>query len=527
MFLWQKILSILGFGGPGGGCHGTKMQIGGDASRKVGIVGSPNVGKSMLFNKLTGAYVTVSNYPGTTVNVSRGKARIQGEEFEIVDTPGMNAIFTEHETRTRAFLQDANACLWVFNAIGTGGGSFTEQALAEIKRYKRRVIAVLNRIDALPTEDDRAKVRKYVRDHFSPYFDNELIDYAARDVYDARMAGNEQAAAFQEYYLPLALYLRTQFFDAGEGLAKEKAATSLDAVIHLLGELGQEYKTYAPAIEEEVQAALDLTGLQDQARSELNHQADGIDANLAAFIDERCEILRKRVEDILLTFIDAEVRLRLDFKKMKDKAYIEGKINEEYGLEELIKSSIERTMNRLKNLLEREWEDAIPTVVEKLGGDRAKLGPIQSAMQEAMVNVLMDIAMKLGGLAALFAVLWIIPGGQIVDAVIMAVVATLQVFTQGRFIDSIIEKKKKKARTGVVRIAMSQCEAIRDKLTIEAENWNRECLDGVLEAVAEERDEAQQRKDELTKLKRMRVQHVKRVRSYANVYEDHKDDLNG
>ena len=35
--------------------------------------GSPNVGKSLLFNRLTGVYVTVSNYPGTTVDVSRGK----------------------------------------------------------------------------------------------------------------------------------------------------------------------------------------------------------------------------------------------------------------------------------------------------------------------------------------------------------------------------------------------------------------------------------------------------------------------
>lgn len=57
--------------------------------KKIAIVGCPNVGKSVLFNKLTGRYVTVSNYPGTTVEVTRGKARIEGEEYEIVDTPGM------------------------------------------------------------------------------------------------------------------------------------------------------------------------------------------------------------------------------------------------------------------------------------------------------------------------------------------------------------------------------------------------------------------------------------------------------
>ncbi|HEY5673923.1 MAG TPA: FeoB small GTPase domain-containing protein, partial [Malonomonas sp.] len=41
--------------------------------RKVVLVGNPNVGKSVVFNVLTGAYTTVSNYPGTSVEVSRGQ----------------------------------------------------------------------------------------------------------------------------------------------------------------------------------------------------------------------------------------------------------------------------------------------------------------------------------------------------------------------------------------------------------------------------------------------------------------------
>ncbi|MEK7849333.1 MAG: FeoB small GTPase domain-containing protein, partial [Candidatus Omnitrophota bacterium] len=40
--------------------------------RKIAIVGSPNVGKSVMFGCLTGSYATVSNYPGTTVEVERG-----------------------------------------------------------------------------------------------------------------------------------------------------------------------------------------------------------------------------------------------------------------------------------------------------------------------------------------------------------------------------------------------------------------------------------------------------------------------
>jgi ferrous iron transport protein B len=72
----------------------------------LAIVGSPNVGKSVLFNSLTGAYVTVSNYPGTTVEVYRGKATLGGREVEVVDTPGIYALLpiSEEEAVTRRLL---------------------------------------------------------------------------------------------------------------------------------------------------------------------------------------------------------------------------------------------------------------------------------------------------------------------------------------------------------------------------------------------------------------------------------------
>ena len=80
--------------------------------RKIAIVGSPNVGKSVMFNNLTGSYVTVSNYPGTTVEVSRGKCRIGDEEFEVIDTPGMYSFLplTEEERVTQRILLNENPC---------------------------------------------------------------------------------------------------------------------------------------------------------------------------------------------------------------------------------------------------------------------------------------------------------------------------------------------------------------------------------------------------------------------------------
>ncbi|HJH31368.1 MAG TPA: GTP-binding protein [Methanosarcinaceae archaeon] len=52
------------------------------------LMGHPNVGKSVFFNRLTGANVTESNYPGTTVDFTKGWMKIDGEDAELVDVPG-------------------------------------------------------------------------------------------------------------------------------------------------------------------------------------------------------------------------------------------------------------------------------------------------------------------------------------------------------------------------------------------------------------------------------------------------------
>jgi len=74
--------------------------------KKIAIVGNPNVGKSVLFNALTKQYVVVSNYPGTTVEVSRGRMNLDGLEYEVIDTPGMYSLYsiTEDERVTRDIL---------------------------------------------------------------------------------------------------------------------------------------------------------------------------------------------------------------------------------------------------------------------------------------------------------------------------------------------------------------------------------------------------------------------------------------
>ncbi len=77
------------------------------------LVGHPNVGKSVLFHRLTGAYVNVSNYPGTTVEVTRASARFD-REASLLDTPGVLALPSrsdDERATVRALLSEQVRCL--------------------------------------------------------------------------------------------------------------------------------------------------------------------------------------------------------------------------------------------------------------------------------------------------------------------------------------------------------------------------------------------------------------------------------
>lgn len=88
--------------------HGQKDTHDTEGLPKVVVVGNPNVGKSVTFGCFTGRYVTVSNYPGTTVELSRGKAVINKKSYSIIDTPGINTLIpmSEDEEVTRNILLD-------------------------------------------------------------------------------------------------------------------------------------------------------------------------------------------------------------------------------------------------------------------------------------------------------------------------------------------------------------------------------------------------------------------------------------
>ena len=116
---------------------------------RIALVGNPNVGKSVIFGRLTGRYVTVSNYPGTTVAVTRGRATVGAEVCDIIDTPGVNVLegpLSEDEKVTRDLLQSTGAEL----VVQVADARNLRRALmltSQLAEFNLPMILVLNMID--------------------------------------------------------------------------------------------------------------------------------------------------------------------------------------------------------------------------------------------------------------------------------------------------------------------------------------------------------------------------------------------
>jgi ferrous iron transport protein B len=97
-------------------CHATAgVRDFPEGVRKIVLVGNPNVGKSVFFNALTGMYVDVSNFPGTTVEITSGYF---GKDL-VIDTPGVYGVssFNEEEIVARDIILKADIIVNVVDAV--------------------------------------------------------------------------------------------------------------------------------------------------------------------------------------------------------------------------------------------------------------------------------------------------------------------------------------------------------------------------------------------------------------------------
>jgi ferrous iron transport protein B len=116
---------------------------------RLALVGNPNVGKSVVFSRLTGRYAVVSNYPGTTVAITNGRALVGAEVCDVIDTPGVNALrgsISEDERITRDLLANGGVDL----VVQVADARNIRRALmlsAQVAAYGKPVVLALNMVD--------------------------------------------------------------------------------------------------------------------------------------------------------------------------------------------------------------------------------------------------------------------------------------------------------------------------------------------------------------------------------------------
>jgi ferrous iron transport protein B len=122
-------------------CHGLKIDIPKDA-KKIILAGNPNVGKSVFFNALTGLYVDVSNFPGTTVDISHGK---YGKDV-VIDTPGVYGVssFNDEERVAKDVILYGDIILNVVDALHIERDLFLTLQVIDMGKP---VIVALNMMD--------------------------------------------------------------------------------------------------------------------------------------------------------------------------------------------------------------------------------------------------------------------------------------------------------------------------------------------------------------------------------------------
>jgi ferrous iron transport protein B len=113
---------------------------------KILLTGNPNVGKSVIFNRLTGVDIISSNYPGTTIDYTKGYFNFEGERVELIDVPGTYSLEPSCKSEEIAvkMLQEGDVLVNIIDATNL------ERSLnltLQLIRQKKPMVIALNLFD--------------------------------------------------------------------------------------------------------------------------------------------------------------------------------------------------------------------------------------------------------------------------------------------------------------------------------------------------------------------------------------------
>jgi small GTP-binding protein len=257
------------------------------------VIGEFNAGKSAFINALVGARVLEEGVTPTTTRLqilqhgdeSGRYADASGADvitapvpllghLNIVDTPGTNAIFREHERLTSEFVPRADLVLFVTSA----DRPFTESErafLQHIRDWGKKIVVVINKIDLLQSEEERRQVIDFVGEHAGGLLGGspEIFPVSARQAMARKLAASpENAAAPQpgDRFEDLERYISTTL-DEKERL-RLKLLNPIGIATRLIQATRETIAERLSVLRDDVQTIDDIERQLDVYRSDLSRE---------------------------------------------------------------------------------------------------------------------------------------------------------------------------------------------------------------------------------------------------------------
>jgi GTPase SAR1 family protein len=142
------------------------------------------------------------------------------EKLDVIDTPGLNSLFSCHEERALNFVHKADAVLWLFHPH-QGGSESEKEYLARIKGYGKNIIGIVSHKDIVKSDQDISLLSGFIRNNFGDLIDHVFV-VSSRQALESIASGDERGYS-ESGLCEVEEYLRERIFDR-VGRAKLEAA---------------------------------------------------------------------------------------------------------------------------------------------------------------------------------------------------------------------------------------------------------------------------------------------------------------
>jgi len=370
------------------------------------VAGEFNAGKSSLVNALLGEKVMPE---GVTPTTDRVTLITYGEEpseqadgpnvvrrtypnplldaVAFVDTPGTNAIVAKHQELSERFVPRADLVLFVTSA----DRPFTQSErtfLELIASWGKKVLMVVNKIDILSADDERAKVLEYVRDHARDTLgvaSVEVYGVSARHGLAAHLAGDEAGYAASGM-VPLENAIAARL---GTDRVKLKLASPLGVAAHAAEQYRQVLDNRLALLQDDSTTLAEIERQRKQFDRDMHRDLKLYVARLKHVLQE----IERRGEE----FFDETIRLGrlpklLNGERVREEfqARVVGRAENEIdsALHDLVDWFIQRNLQL--------WEDVMKYLNERRAAEQANvIGEVGGRFQydrQALLRGLRDTA---------------------------------------------------------------------------------------------------------------------------------------